>query len=147
MTTITYRDGVMASDSGVWHGDACHGWARKLAKGPDGTLYGVTGNAAQCGGYLAWVDAGCVGDQPVADQEANDTSSFCVMVATPGQPIRYRTSRGDEVFDAPYFAIGPGAVAAYGAMFVGADAATTIEAAKEHASGAFGRVQTISHKE
>lgn len=145
MTTIAYRDGVMASDSGCWHGEAVHGWSRKLARAPDGTLYGVTGNASECNTFLEWVDTGCIGPEPKAEKEAGDCSSFCVMIASAGKPIRYRTARGDEVFEAPYLAIGPGAVAAYGAMYAGASAVTAIDAAKEHANGAHGRVQSIRH--
>lgn len=147
MTTIAYRDGVMASDSGSWMGDACHGWARKLAKGPDGTLYGVSGNAAQCTTFLDWVDAGCIGDAPNAEARDNDVSSFIVLAAPVKGAIRIITSRGDEKYDVPYFSIGAGAATAFGALWAGASAEDAIEATKEHGSNAFGRVQTISHKE
>lgn len=146
MTTIAYRAGVMASDSGAWIGDASHGWAVKLAKGVDGSLHGVSGNAAQCSAYLEWVKSGYRGDEPRADTEPDSRSSFIVLIAPPMGPLRLRTARGDEVYEAPYFSIGAGAPTAYGALFMGATAEQAIEAAKEHASGAFGHVQSIRHK-
>lgn len=143
MTTIAYRAGVMASDSGVWIDDACVEWAEKVAKGPDGTLYGVSGNAAQCSAYIAWVGGGCYGEEPRATFMKDDRSSFIVLVAPADGPLRLRTAYGDEVYSAPYFAIGAGSVAALGAMFAGATAEQAIEAAKAHASGAFGPVQSV----
>lgn len=147
MTTVAYRDGVMAADSGAWIGDASHGWAVKLAKGKDGALHGVAGNAAECGTYLDWVNAGYEGDEPRAEALPDNASSFIVLIVPPSGPLRLRTAKGVEVYDAPYFAIGAGSPTAYGALFAGATAEQAIEAAKEHASGAFGQVRTIRHEE
>ncbi|GAA2867421.1 ATP-dependent HslUV protease subunit HslV [Aminobacter niigataensis] len=147
MTTIAYRAGVMASDSGSWIGDASHGWAVKLAKGIDGALHGVAGNAAECCAYLGWVKGGYRGDEPRADAEPDNRSSFIVLIVPPEGALRLRTAKGDEVYEAPYFSIGAGSATAYGAMFAGATAEQAIEAAKEHASGAFGPVQSIRHKD
>lgn len=147
MTTIAFRDGVMASDSGSWSGDASHGWARKVAQGPDGTLYGTAGNAAECGEFLNWVDGGCVGERPkpeTTNVEKNE-SSFIVLIARPGARIGLLTAKGEERYDAPYYAIGIGAPVAFGALFMGATAEQAIEAAKEHGAGAFGRVQSMRH--
>lgn len=148
MTTIAYRAGIMASDSGSWAGDASHGWARKLVKGADGTLYGVAGDAAQADGFLKWVSAGRLDPAPVIDRQGTDgcDSSIIILAVTPGGPIRLITARGEECYpDAPYYAIGSGAATAFGALFMGATAEQAIEAAKEHGSGAFGRVQSLRH--
>jgi len=142
LTTIAYRDGIMASDSGSW-GNATHGWAKKLAKGKDGILYGVTGNAAECDAFLSWVNSGYEGEQPVAEKEDENCSSFCVLIAEKDKPIRYRTSRGDETYDAPYYAVGSSV--AWGALYAGSTAIVAIEAAREHGSSCVGKVQTISH--
>lgn len=145
MTTIAYRDGIMASDSGSWNGDACHGWARKLARGADGVLHGVLGNAAMCCAYLAWVDAGCQGEPPPnRSEEDGKASAYAVVCALPNGDIRYLTADGPElIVGAPYYAEGAGAEVALGALFAGATAEQAIEAAKEHGPGAFGRVQLI----
>lgn len=148
MTTVTYRNGTMAADSGSWAGDAAHGWARKVIRGKDGTLYGYAGNAAQADEHLRWVEAGATGDEPKADREGQDgkDSSFIILKVPPNGPVQLVTARGSEQYpDAKYYAIGAGAPAAFGALFMGATAEQAIEAAKEHGYGAFGRVQTVRH--
>lgn len=146
LTTIAFRDGVMAADSGSRYGDARHNWARKLAIGPDGTLYGVSGDAAQATTFLRWVDGGCTGVQPVAEWTKDDHSSFVVLAVTPGGPVRLITARGEESYDAPYDAIGYDAGVAYGALFQGATAEQALAAAIEHGTGTSGKVQTIRHQ-
>ncbi|WP_426314533.1 hypothetical protein ACN9MF_28345 [Methylobacterium fujisawaense] len=145
MTTIAYRDGVMAADSGSWMGDACHRWARKLARGPDGTLYGTAGHAAECEAFLAWVRAGCAGSAPRAREEDDGRgSSFVVLVAPPEGGVRIRTARGDEVYpEAAYFAVGAGKEVCFGALFMGATAEQALHAAMEHGCSAIGSVCTI----
>jgi len=140
----------MAADSGSWMGDASIGWAMKLAKGHDGSLHGVCGNASECETYLEWVRNGMEGNSPTPRDIENSkdySSSFLALIARPDARIEILTAHGSERYAAPYFAVGAGAVAALGAMFVGADAPTAIEAAKEHGSGAFGEVRTISFKD
>lgn len=145
MTTIAYRDGVMAADSGVWFGDGLAPWARKIVRDAEGTLYGVAGNAGQASDFIEWVLAGSVGEPPAAEKQDDGVSSFIVMKVTRGGPVRILTAYGCEVYAAPYFSIGAGNVAALGAMFCGASAQRAIEAAIAHASGAIGPVQFMGH--
>ena len=148
MTTLAYRDGIMAADSGSWMGDASHGWADKLAKGPDGTLYGVAGNAPEALGFLEWVRAGAdPNTMPKAEALPDDGNSFIVLAVSRGGPVRIIAARGVETYNAPYFAIGGGSATAFGALWAGASAADAIEATKEHGSSAHGRVLTISHED
>lgn len=145
MTTIAYRDGVMAADSGVWFGDGLAPWGRKIVVDTEGTLYGVCGNAGQCNDFIEWVVAGSVGERPAADKMPEGGSSYLVMKVTQGGPVRILTAHGTEVYAAPYFSIGAGNTAALGAMFCGASAVRAIEAAIAHASGAIAPVQFLSH--
>lgn len=144
MTTIAYRDGVMAADSGSWTGGTVHRWASKLAVGPDGTLYGACGDAAECNAYLKWVNGGCCGESPKPRHLA-DRASFTVLIAPRGAPIRLLVASGEEIFDAPYMAIGGGSDAAMGALFVGASAQHAIQAAIEHTDYAHGDVNIVCH--
>jgi len=146
MTTIAYREGIMAADSGVWFGDGLAPWARKLVRDGEGTLYGVCGNAGQAQAFIEWVEAGSHGERPTADKVEEDRSSYLVMKVTRGGPIRILTAYGCEVYDAPYFAIGAGNAGALSAMFCGASAIRAIEAAIAHAGGAIGPVQHIGHE-
>lgn len=145
MTTIAYKAGVMSADTGSRAGDARQNWAQKLAKGPDGTLYGVTGNAAECFSFLCWVNGGCIGNPPVAEKQPESRSSFLVLAAPPVGDLRLVTAWGDESYGAAYFSVGYDSGVAYGALFAGADAVTAIEAAIEHGTGTSGKAQSISH--
>lgn len=147
MTTIAYRNGIMAADSGSRAGDAKQNWARKLAKGTDGTLYGACGNAAQCETFLGWVDDGCVGDPPAADKEPEGHSSFLILVAPIHGRLQLITAYGVEKYKAPYFALGYDSGVAYGAMFTGANAPDAIAAAIEHGVGSSGPLAMIRHSE
>lgn len=143
MTTIAYRNGVMASDSGVWVGDCNYPWARKVARGKDGTLYGVAGNAAQAHAFLDAVDEGQELPKAVEDKQGN--SSFSVLVARPGaKGVEIIRWDGVEKYPgAEYFALGAGACCALGAMYCGASAEQAITAAIAHAEGAVGPVQAM----
>lgn len=137
----------MAADSGSWMGDACHSWANKLAKGPDGTLYGVAGGAPQALGFLDWVNSGAdPNTMPQAEALPDGGNSFIVLAVSPGGPVRIICAKGVETYEAPYFAIGGGSATAFGALCAGATAADAIEATKEHGSSAHGRVLTIAHE-
>tara|TARA_R110002012_G_scaffold315261_2_gene528917 strand:- start:5390 stop:5842 length:453 start_codon:yes stop_codon:yes gene_type:complete len=146
MTTIAYKDGVMAADSGSWFSGACAPWAMKLSQGPDGTLYGAAGNAAQCEAFHKWVRTGCHGEAPKPDITGDLESSFIVLAAEVDGPIRLITAHGAEsYYYAPYFAIGAGAAVAMGAMFAGGDAETAVRAVLTHGDGAAGAVRTLRH--
>lgn len=148
MTIIVYRDGVMASDTGAWNGNASHSWARKLAQGPDGTLYGICGNYAEGIAYLGWVDGGCRGDEPKPRLLKDDDSSFWVMkVYNRLAPIQLISALGVERYEAPYFAIGSATECALGALFAGASAQQAVDAAREHGNGAGGVTRWISFKD
>jgi hypothetical protein len=145
MTTIAYRNGVMAAESGVWIGDAAFPWARKLAKGNDGTLYGVSGSGTDAAAFLKWIEDGEEGPMPRGRPIGDEMSIVILKVPLIG-PISSINAIGEEVYpDAPYIAWGAGATVALGAMFAGADAETAIKAALTHSSGAIGRVQSIFH--
>ena len=150
MTVIAYRDGVMAADSGSW--DQCdvqHSWTRKIARGPDGTLYGVAGNAPEGMAFLAWVDNGCKGDwpEPRITDPALGNCSFIVLRCRPDCDPDMITGCGVETFfGAPYMAVGAAREAALGALHAGASAASAVLASVEHSAHARGPVRTISHE-
>jgi ATP-dependent HslUV protease subunit HslV len=145
MTTIAYRDGVMAADSGVWLGDAVVPWARKLIRGPDGALFGFSGNAGHATTFFEWVDGGYKGDRPKPEPEPDGRSSLLVLHVPKDGPVRLISAYGTEVYDAPYFSIGAGNVGALCAMHAGAGAEAAIEAAIVHAPGAQAPVRSIRH--
>jgi ATP-dependent HslUV protease subunit HslV len=146
MTTIAYRNGIMAADSAAWIGDACVSPVRKLAKGKSGTLYGVCGCAAEAENFLRWVEDGESGEWPRGVPETECRSSMIVLVAPTSGAIMLYTARGIETYDMPYFALGSGNVGALCAMHAGASAESALRACIAHANGASGDVQVITNR-
>lgn len=58
MTVIACRDGVMASDSGVFHGDYHFVTQQKIFRAPDGSLYACSGPAAPAAAVSRWFALG-----------------------------------------------------------------------------------------
>ena len=148
MTVIVYRDGVMASDGGSWAGCASHGWADKLARASDGTLYGFAGNAAEAATFITWVRNGRQGDAPALRQTDNgEQSSVIVLIAESDGTLGLLTAYGTERFAAPaYMAIGAEADVAFGALYMGATAEQAIAAACEHGDKARLPIRSIRHE-
>jgi ATP-dependent HslUV protease subunit HslV len=144
MTVISYRDGVMAADTGGFRGDSVMPWFRKVARGPDGSLYGGSGSAARVCEFLAWVDGGYEGDMPLPVSAGEGLSDFAVLIVRPDDRIEILSHEGCEIlYGAPYVAIGACAEVCLGAMYAGGDAETAIKAALEHGNGAAGHVLAV----
>lgn len=138
MTTVVYRDGVLASDSAAEIG----GWVlpqphRKVHKLPDGRLAAITGGAASAG--MA-VDVLMMGGDP--DWSSLSDESQVVIVSADGKSVRVHEGKAHYT-DAttPYFAYGSGMPVALGALFAGADAETAIRAAIAIDTNSGGEVQ------
>lgn len=142
MTTIAYRDGLMAGDSGSWRGGVKTAGAVKLAISVDGDLVGATGASAACYEFLQAVKTQPRHEwpRPIADR---DGSSFQALIVSLDGAVSVLEQFGEEEITAPYYAIGAGAEIAMGAMYAGADAETAVFAAVEHSSYAAAPVVVI----
>lgn len=149
MSTIAYRDGVMASDSGAWIDDIAITSVRKIGRAQDGTLFGVCGNGPECQAFLQWVRSGGIGmGYPVPIPVDNNRSSFCILRVRRDGLICLITARGVEEFPhLKYLAVGAGSSVAMGALWYGASARDAIAAAIEHASNTRGPVDFLTHEE
>ena len=147
MTVIAYRDGVMAADTSGWIGRFAHRWSEKLFRAPDGTLYGICGEASEGQAYLAWL-RDCNGRPEPMPRDVGGSGSFGVIrVGRCGVIWLLDNHGGWERFDAPYYAYGGGQGPAWGALYAGASAEVAVHAAIEHSDAAKGDVRTISHLE
>ena len=145
MTTIAYKSGVMAADSGTWLSNVAYRTGNKLAVGPDGSLHGVTGNAADGCTYLRWVTDGMKGDapKPTETDPKEGRSSFMALVVLPDR-VRLWTAHGFEEHERPaHFAIGAGSEMAIGAMAAGATAEEAIAIVADNSEYARLPVRTI----
>lgn len=129
MTTIVYRDGVMAADSRAYAGDSSTiGMKTKIHRLDDGTLFGASSNAVGADGILRrWVEAGCLPAQ--ASDMKPDT--FEVLLVRPNGDVFYAHDNLGLTgpLTADFFAIGSGDKYAKGALRMGASAVKAVEVA------------------
>ena len=142
MTTIAYRDGVVAADSRNFIG----GWkqpypAQKLFRMKDGSVCAVTGDYAVSVSLVRWLETDRTEDQP--------------NLGEGGSVLHFRKGGEIDVYEMSSFftvkpefgAWGSGSPAANAAMFVGADAAKAVEAAAFVDDGTGGEIITMQVEE
>lgn len=149
MSTIVFRDGVIAADTqltiqGGGIGALKAYGATKIAKDSEGVLYGVVGTYAQCTKVIEALkrQAKTGGAVPLPVPTRDD--DFEILIAYPDGRLRSLIPEGEIILDdTKYYAIGSGAPVAMGAMFAGASARLAIMAAIEHSEGTGGKVQML----
>ena len=139
MTTIAYRNGVMAADSfETWENDIIHACARKLHKFGH-TIIGIAGDI-EAGTEAAIWYADQSKEKPTYDSE----DDFELLILNPTGLFSMGRRLVPLMVRTPYCAIGTGAAIATGALFAGADAATAVKAASKHDPFTGGRVVTMA---
>lgn len=142
MTTIVYRDGIMAADSRVVKGAEgvpeaiMPERAVKLFRLADGTVAGISGDFEAA---LRWFDAAKAGG--LASVVGIDIgANTSILTATPGeddgvggQALRMWMHAGSYLLGHPamvgFYAMGSGKAAALGALYAGADALAAVQIA------------------
>lgn len=131
MTTIVYRDGVMAADRRAYSGDKKGiGAKTKIHRLDDGTLWGVSSSNVGADALIRrWVEGGCGDASP--DQLKPD--SFELLLVRPNGDVFYANGNLDLTgpLKADFFAIGSGDHFAMGAMAMGASAAKAVQIASD----------------
>lgn len=148
MTTIAYRDGILAADSRGYAGNhASLGTKSKIRKCPDGTLVGCSSNKpGQTEAVMAWFMAGA--DPLKAPTFGEGGPDFTLLVVRADGTALY----GDGSFHlsgpltAPFFAVGSGRGPAYGALEMGASAQRAVEVACLHDVWSGGPIETLQHR-
>lgn len=147
MSTVVYRDGVMASDTRAWAGSSTPiGRKMKIRRLEDGTLVGVVTAIPGMGEAISqWIEAGAAPDEIPAI--AGKDHDFAALVVRPdGQAMFYYDSpypSGPLV--APYLAIGSGSHYALGAMAAGLNAVQAVQIAIELDTVSCGPVAALPH--
>lgn len=129
MTTIAYRDGVLAADSGVCSDSGwCMGHTDKLIHLPDGGCFGCSGDGAEVLVFERWMTSGRHGSP-------EGTSSVRAIVVWGDGSVQVLNGRGDAAtvrwIGNGFVAIGSGWPVAVAAMMAGADAVRAVEIAIE----------------
>jgi hypothetical protein len=149
MTTIAYRDGVMASDTGMtMRGSRC-GRATKIVRASDGRLIGACGSCSGAEAFKTWaLDPNYRDYEPPANPIKDEQPDWSGLIAHPdGQIEVFDGGESSHKFAADYYAAGSGRPEALGAMFMGATAEQAVRAAMAHDHGTWGDVLTLRHAE
>jgi len=140
MSTIAYRNGMMAADTGMTSAYGARGlFTEKIRRRIDGALAGAVGGAAFCAKFLDWFMAGSEGDPPKGERIPNGGADMGLVVQADGA-LRLFEPEGSFPVRADYLAIGSGSAEARGAMYAGADAQGAVAAAIHHDDGTYGGV-------
>jgi len=143
MTTIAYKQGVLASDTGATMGGSRLGRVEKIVRAADGRLAAAAGNAAYAHAFRAWVLKG-EGEPPSAKSDDPSVANRGIIFHPCGR-IQVFEDVGSFDVTAPYYAIGSGRPEALGAMHAGATAEQAVRAAMEHDEHTFGEVLVLTH--
>lgn len=153
MTTIAYRNGIMASDSIVTTSDYIVGMTPKVMRFRNGCLFGAAGDADTRAIEKMLSGIKTPRSMPTGKQlAALEVCADCIMVWPNGQVFQIDINCPDDtkqwkgsVYETtgPYFAIGSGFQFALTAMRLGKSAAEAVEIAAEFDLKTGGPVQTV----
>jgi hypothetical protein len=142
MTTIVYRNGILAADSQITFGSKLMG-ATKIVRAHDGVLAGAGGKGGYAREFLDWA----VGDRRSTPPEAKEGDDFmdrgCLFY--PDARVEVFEASGRMIYHPPYYAFGSGGSEALGALYMGATAEQAVAAAIAHDIYTGGDILTLSH--
>ena len=121
MTTIAYRDGVLAADTQINSGNGNRaGHIRKIGRTADGWLWGFTGSTEHMADCAEWAE-GREGKPPAIEG--------CFILISPDGRHKEWWGKGWIAAEDPQAAWGSGEKIARGAMHAGASASEAVQAA------------------
>lgn len=136
MTTIAYKDGVLAADTGVEVNGIYVGKVSKIITNDYGQMGSLAGRMSDLGIFERWMKAGADKDE-LPQFTSEKAEAF--LVNKDGS-TEYITSLGFFTIDSPYHAEGSGFELAMGAMEAGATAIQAVEIAIKLDIGSHGPV-------
>lgn len=144
MTTIAYRNGVLAADTRMCLGDNLLGTTVKIARNANGDLAGAAGDATYNFAFLKWFTG--LESTPPPEAKQTDNNIDRGVIFRKNGVIEVYEPRGQFQVVAPYYAFGSGRPEALGAMYAGADAETAVRAASAHDAFTGGDVTILRHE-
>lgn len=149
MTTIVYKDGIMAADTRAFGFDKCPvGKKTKVYKLDDGRLIGVsTALIGIPNAVRKWANEGMKRDAiPMAiDREKVDFEAIIVSADGSCVLLDGNWLPSDPV-QSPYYAIGSGKEYALAALLLDCDAKRAVEVASKLDPWTSNDIETVSHK-
>lgn len=149
MTTIAYRDGVLAADSQFTAGGVHRGEARKVSYYDDyvygkrvRTLIGLSGSAALCQAVMEWFKSGM---PPESKPKAEEDQTLTALTVREGfNPVIWDKHLGQQTLKTEFVALGAGNEIAFGAMGAGASAEEAVKIACRYCIYSSEPVHTVS---
>lgn len=129
MTTVAYRDGVLAADTLTTSGQSHRAGSVVKAFRVGGLLVAWAGALPKGQGFVDWLRCGAVGEPPDLGADSGAAEALIVM---PDDLLLRATQFGWERWRAPYTTIGTGSDYAEGAMAFGATSPEAVAAALAH---------------
>lgn len=138
MTTIAYRDGILAGDSGLYSGTTLMALVEKVFKFGNGILYGGAGDGDD--NALRKL-LGTKGIKATKVELAATHVTASALIVLPNKHVYYLSiEKGDNgefeaeivKLEGEYFSVGAGADFALGAMAQGASAIAAVTSAAKH---------------
>ncbi|MTH61180.1 hypothetical protein [Paracoccus litorisediminis] len=145
MTTIVYRDGVLASDTRAYSGHATPiGTKRKIHRRRDGAMFGVSTAAPGLSEQVArwYLDDK---NMDLLPQLGPEDGFDMLEIDKDGQVFIYHDSiHPTGPLTAPYFTVGSGANYAIGALEMGASAVEAVRVAITNDPWTGGHIETLT---
>lgn len=137
MTTIAYRDGVLAADTLATSNDVRDDYGPKIWR-VGRLLVGASGSRPLCLRFRDWVANGMGGESPFyGDNKGNG------IVIAPDSVVAWSES-GSWPVAAPFYSLGSGYQLAMGAMEMGATAEQAVAASIKHDCLSGGEITVLS---
>lgn len=145
MTTIAYRDGIIASDS-QGHANGLNAAGRSKVHDINGWLLGGAGASSQIDEFISWFTTECQDGKlrkPPSHLQTGNENSYTIMAVNKKSRAVYQFADGLHPFriNGKYFAIGSGMPVALGALAMGATAEQAIRCAAKHDVYTSGAIQ------
>lgn len=142
MTTIVYRDGVLAADGRVTQNDTIVGDNFvKIHVLNDGGAVAVCGRPDECMPIVEWLKQASAGEQ--AGPQPEIESSTLLHVTGDGR-VRLLAEKHWIEMDEPFIAAGSGSAAALGALHAGANAVEAVAAATKTDPYSGGQIRAVT---
>jgi ATP-dependent HslUV protease subunit HslV len=127
MTTIAYRDGVMAADSACFNEGLYEGEVDKIWPLSDVGLLGCCGEYGAILKVVEWLKAG--GEPKLKPRLSRESEFAGLLVKREGEVMHYQIGLRPLCIMAEFHAIGSGRQIAIGAMAAGASAEEAVQIA------------------
>jgi hypothetical protein len=145
VTTIAYKDGIMAADAQISANGFVHSSALKIVRNARGDLCGASGNQGFMVRFLSWFEKGEKGEPPSAQDKDEHYDVIIIRARKPHQALTINQTTLCPI-SGEFYAIGSGRSFALGAMMAGADAMFAVQIACKMDNYSGGDIVALSHK-